>query len=166
MARTASRTAVLLVRSTVHTWGLPMNASAYGCWEEIWGPTCLGWNPIVFCWSCGVFAAVPVAWWAFRCRSHYCLTSARCWNVAGGTRSRERSLQWERGPRRGSQDRQTPERVRKACTLFNFRSTRQMLGERFYSFSALRRIWPWLGALVVGSHPDSAGRGFWWSLAD
>lgn len=48
MARTASRTSVLLVRSTVRTWGLPMNVSAYGCWEEIWGPTCLDRNLIMF----------------------------------------------------------------------------------------------------------------------
>lgn len=38
MALTASRTSVLLFASTVHTWGLPMNASAYGCWEEICDP--------------------------------------------------------------------------------------------------------------------------------
>lgn len=41
IALTASWTSVLLVMSTVHTWGLPMNCSAYGCCEEIWYPNFL-----------------------------------------------------------------------------------------------------------------------------
>lgn len=134
MARTASRTSVLLVRSTVRTWGLPMNVSAYGCWEEIWGPTCLDGNLIMFWLSSGVLTSIPVLWWVFRCRNHYCLMSVGRWNVAGGTRSLERLLQWEQGPHRGIQDPQTPWRERQNCTIFRTGEIRATLVGGVFQF--------------------------------
>lgn len=53
---------------------------------------------------------LPVLWWAFLCRSHYCLMSAVGQIEAEGRHSPGRSPQWELDPRRGSPDLQTPER--------------------------------------------------------
>lgn len=61
MVLTASRTSVLLLASTVHTWGLPMNVSAYGCWEEICDPKLLI-TTLVFNSNYTVFSVEGVAY--------------------------------------------------------------------------------------------------------
>lgn len=116
---TTSRTLVLLVTSTVHTWGLPMNVSAYGCWEEICDPNVLiyldpkTYNVHIQISSETHFfhlrSCIPVSSWAFLCRNHCCLMNAVGQSVAEGTHSQELLLQWEPDPRRGNRGQQTPE---------------------------------------------------------